>query len=433
MGLIAQIIAGGTERLRSKDEARLRSLTKHANNIKAMFPPAEKWNKSITEKWDELNSLTVGATRLVSTGDPGSSEALDNLEDWLDSNTLANAMKKWGVDETKKAYVSQMKGEASEHNPGNKFQPKHMSNTKEMVFNEAKLKAFMERFGLEEAEVLAIRMYTANDCKYINPAVANQKDHPERQLMGEDGKPVDWMDSAQKPGSANKRKELYEEGALHAGVIMEAFKKLPRREGTVYRGARMNEATFNSKFTVGREVAGCNSQRAPVRSAKSRTCVGHPTAARKHHQKGSASTASFCRKTTGSRKYRESSTMTLRYCHLFASGRVAVWGTPSAGKEHAADPVAIPTVPKVISAERVPAGPGVDHPQSHVAIWDSVVAGACQNMFTTPGARQRKSPSASTAEVSDLTPGSFAGHRRRAGSHPEWCLCRCRPPVLAAR
>ena len=179
---------------------------------------------------------------------------MDKLEDWLNSDKLAESMKEWGVAEAEKAYTSQMKGELSEHNPGNKFQPKHMSNTKEMVFNEAKVKAFMEKFGLAEAEVLAIRLYTANDYKYINPAVANQKDHPERQLPDKDGKPVDWMDSARKPGSANKRKELYEEGALHAGVIMEAFKKLPKKAGTVYRGARMSEATFNSKFSLGSQM-----------------------------------------------------------------------------------------------------------------------------------------------------------------------------------
>ncbi|MCE9661716.1 MAG: hypothetical protein K8R60_24595 [Burkholderiales bacterium] len=188
----------------------------------------------------------------------------------------AEAKKAWGVAEAKKAYEAQMKEDASSpYNPGNKFGPKHReANEKDRILDPVKLKEFAKKYKLEEAEVLAIRTYTAADYKYINPAVANQKDHPERQKLGADGKPIAWMDAQHRPDpskaknatekkqlekalaeyEASKKKSLQEEGSLHAGMVMEAFKKLPKKAGTLYRGARMNLQRFNSEYAVGKQI-----------------------------------------------------------------------------------------------------------------------------------------------------------------------------------
>ena len=186
------------------------------------------------------------------------------------------ARKTASVAEAKRAYEAQMKEDASSpHNPGNQFGPKHREDKeKATILDPAKLKAFAKKYKLEEAEVLAIRTYTAADYKYINPAVANQKDHPERQKLGGDGKPIAWMDAQHRPDPSkakndterkqlekalaeyeqSKKKSLEEEGALHAGMVMEAFKKLPKKKGTLYRGARMNLARFQSEYTVGKQM-----------------------------------------------------------------------------------------------------------------------------------------------------------------------------------
>ena len=188
----------------------------------------------------------------------------------------AEARKTASVAEAKKAYEAQMKEDASSpYNPGNQFGPKHREDKeKATILDPAKLKAFAKKYKLEEAEVLAIRTYTAADYKYINPAVANQKDHPERQKMGPDGKPIAWMDAQHRPDpskakdaterkklekelaeyEASKKKSLEEEGSLHAGMVMEAFKKLPKKTGTLYRGARMNLARFQSEYSVGKQI-----------------------------------------------------------------------------------------------------------------------------------------------------------------------------------
>jgi hypothetical protein len=189
---------------------------------------------------------------------------------------LADAKKQWGVEEAKKAYAEQVKGQNSDkYNPQNKFGMKHQDMaTKDFVLNPKKLKELSEKYGISEAEVIAIRTYTASDYKYINPAVANQEDHPERQKLDKDGKPITWMDAQHRPDpskAANaderaaleaqlkdyekgQKRSLREEGSLHAGMVMEAFKKLPRKQGKLFRGARMNARRFASEYVVGTKI-----------------------------------------------------------------------------------------------------------------------------------------------------------------------------------
>lgn len=162
---------------------------------------------------------------------------------------LAQARKSWGVEQAKKAYAAQMQGTASpEYNPGNRFDPRNLDE-KALIMSDL---TDHTGSGLTEAEVLAIRTYTASNYQYINPAVANQKDKA--------GMSDAWMES-QNPHDPSKgqtakahRKSLHEEGALHAGMMMEAFKKLPKKSGLLYRGARMNQARFDREYAVGKEI-----------------------------------------------------------------------------------------------------------------------------------------------------------------------------------
>lgn len=218
---------------------------------------------------DPLKKIRLCEAFIDAHGDRGAERA--QVED-----IYAAAKRDWGVEEAKKAYEAQMKEENSaQHNPGNQFGPKHReASEKDRILDPVKVKAFAKKYGLAEAEVIAIRTYTAADYKYINPAVANQKDHPERQKLDKDGKPVTWMDAQHRPDpskaknpaeklqlekalaeyEASKKKSLMEEGALHAGMVMEAFKKLPKKSGKLYRGARMNLQRFNSEYSVGKQI-----------------------------------------------------------------------------------------------------------------------------------------------------------------------------------
>jgi hypothetical protein len=99
--------------------------------------------------------------------------------------------------------------------------------------------ALMKKYGLTEAEILAVRTYTAADYKYINPAAANSAgwmagSKAERDDDGNITKAVSPKDMAQ----------FLEEGSLHSGVAMMALEKLPPVVATVYRGARMTPKEF---------------------------------------------------------------------------------------------------------------------------------------------------------------------------------------------
>jgi len=197
----------------------------------------------------------------------------DQVED-----ILALAKKEWGVSHAKAAYAAQMKGvdhqgdaNTPAYNPGKQFDPKNLQQ-KEKIFDDKKVQQLMKDTGLTEGEVLAIRTYTASNYMYINPAIANQKDRTDKG-----GK--DWMNqNAPDPSEAGNAKgkklleedlkkfnegsakeagtkrSLYEEGALHAGMMAEAFKKLPRKSGTLYRGARMTPENFAQAYAKGKEV-----------------------------------------------------------------------------------------------------------------------------------------------------------------------------------
>jgi hypothetical protein len=153
---------------------------------------------------------------------------------------LAAANKEWGVAQAKKAYLLQAQGKADDElNPENKFDLKHLT-TKAKTAAQGDL-TDKRGHGMDEAEVAAVKTFTAQDYKYLNPAVANQKDKDKEKY------PTDWMDTYQeKPGLKTKeeieaewpakKKELYEEGALHAGVMMEGLKKITAKGVKIYRG-----------------------------------------------------------------------------------------------------------------------------------------------------------------------------------------------------
>ncbi len=101
--------------------------------------------------------------------------------------------------------------------------------------------SLMRGYGLTEAEYVAIRTFSDNDYKYINPAVAYAK-----RKQGDDKK--GWMESSM----GSEKSSLFEEGGLHAGVMMQGLAKLPRMAGPTWRGERVTKAQLDSWFTPGK-------------------------------------------------------------------------------------------------------------------------------------------------------------------------------------
>ena len=124
--------------------------------------------------------------------------------------------------------------------------------------------ALVSEYGLTEAEVQAVRAYTAKDYLYINPATANAKGWMEGQNLSDAEKnpaAADENDAlavaaniAATQARENKVKQLFEEGSLHAGVAMMGLDKLPKKVGPTYRGARMTQAEFDSRYKPGTPV-----------------------------------------------------------------------------------------------------------------------------------------------------------------------------------
>lgn len=101
--------------------------------------------------------------------------------------------------------------------------------------------------GLSPAEVAAIRIFSAADYTYINPAMANSSS---------------WMQSQKKDSkdslhdlSGHADKTLREEGGLHGGMAMGGLNKLEPWTKPTYRGARYTPDEFKSQFQVGKSMS----------------------------------------------------------------------------------------------------------------------------------------------------------------------------------
>jgi hypothetical protein len=114
----------------------------------------------------------------------------------------------------------------------------------------------VEASSLTEAEVAAIQIFTAEDYKYINPAMAGstwEGKNPEGKeswLTENIKKEQDEKGKTFEPGASHKA--MREEGGLHAGVAMQGLRKLPLYTGKVYRGAGYTDEDFRAKVAVGR-------------------------------------------------------------------------------------------------------------------------------------------------------------------------------------
>lgn len=83
------------------------------------------------------------------------------------------------------------------------------------------------------AEVAAIRVFSMNDYRYINPAVANDRD---------------WMAINYPNADRAEVTARMQEGAVHAAVMLEGLAKLPPWRGQTFRGERMTRALFDKKY-----------------------------------------------------------------------------------------------------------------------------------------------------------------------------------------
>jgi hypothetical protein len=146
--------------------------------------------------------------------------------------------------------------------PGPKpLQHRDTEEREKLINDPEKVKALVDafkEFKITEAEVKAIRAFTADYFYWINPATANQQTHTSRRKLDKDGNPVDWMDKANKLDVSTKedrakKKTLMDEGALHSGVLILALRKLPAAPTPqiTYRGLRITQKEFEEDYIIG--------------------------------------------------------------------------------------------------------------------------------------------------------------------------------------
>lgn len=130
--------------------------------------------------------------------------------------------------------------------PGKKYALKGLSENSRAsgLQRPPKAQPFIEAAGLTEAEITAVRIFSADDYKYINPGVKNDPSW----LEGNRVKHATAI--AFRTGAAD---DVYlEEGRVHAGIMNQALRKLPPDPSVVYRGATQTDAEFKAQVGVGK-------------------------------------------------------------------------------------------------------------------------------------------------------------------------------------
>lgn len=97
----------------------------------------------------------------------------------------------------------------------------------------AKSKKLVQENDMSAAEVAALRVFSLNDYKYINPAIANDRG---------------WMQRNFPDADEHEVTERMQEGSAHAAVMLDGLAKMPPWSGVAYRGERLTQAMFSARY-----------------------------------------------------------------------------------------------------------------------------------------------------------------------------------------
>jgi hypothetical protein len=109
-----------------------------------------------------------------------------------------------------------------------------------------RIKLAKAKYGLTDAEISAISIYSAGDYTYINPVTANsaswlsgQRAHTAKSGAAAEG----W--------AKQDDQTVKEEGSLHAAMAVQGLNKMKPYKGKTYRGARYTPTDFQAQFRPG--------------------------------------------------------------------------------------------------------------------------------------------------------------------------------------
>ena len=120
---------------------------------------------------------------------------------------------------------------------------------------------FEKEHKLTKSEIVAIKVFTGGDYRYMNPAmIGNQewldsaikKLTSEKETTGEinEERDPDWKDKIKdgKKATQKQKKEITFEGKLHADVALMGLRKLPDWQGESFRGMGLSKTQFQSEY-----------------------------------------------------------------------------------------------------------------------------------------------------------------------------------------
>jgi len=148
---------------------------------------------------------------------------------------------------------------------GNKIQDKAMADKVMEARNAAR------EFSITDEELIAIRTYSVQDYRYINPILAGNRPWLQGVLLDlkregrekgwADYKPKKtgkgWLDSQNEETGKIRYEEIELEAKRHAIMVRAGLKKIPSFQGTVYRGTKLIElgaTTENVSKLKGKEL-----------------------------------------------------------------------------------------------------------------------------------------------------------------------------------
>jgi hypothetical protein len=112
------------------------------------------------------------------------------------------------------------------------------------------------KYGLTKSEMAAIFIFTANDYKYMNPAVAGnlgwlKSALPEVSLVDRDLQKLIFKQSKEQGGiSEDITNMAIKEGKIHYRYMKSGLNKLPNYVGTTYRGASFTQPEMQQYYPL---------------------------------------------------------------------------------------------------------------------------------------------------------------------------------------
>jgi hypothetical protein len=111
------------------------------------------------------------------------------------------------------------------------------------------------KYKLSAAEIAAIRTYSFADYAYMNTAASNNRARLEVNMRTSKDNYLKKLAAA--PGGFDT---AMKEGAMHAGVLMQALAKIEPFAKKGYRGERLSASEFYKRYVVGAVVPGTNKE-----------------------------------------------------------------------------------------------------------------------------------------------------------------------------